>query len=64
MNKKEFLVLSICIFFTIIAWITADIYHEFLKSKGPSDIPPPPVIKDYQFQDFERALRILNQKTQ
>jgi len=42
MNKKELLLISIGIFFTVIAWLIADIYHaattEKIKAKveGPS----------------------------
>lgn len=27
MNRREFLIISVCIFMTIIAWVVADVYH-------------------------------------
>lgn len=64
MNKKEFLVLTICICLTSIAWLAAEAYHEFISTQGPKDVPPPPVIKDYNFKSFDEALRLLQERAE
>lgn len=39
MNQKELFLVSVTVFFTIIAWIVADLYHiattEKIKATGP-----------------------------
>ncbi len=44
MKQKEFLIISITIFLTLIAWITADLYHiatsEKLKVKDTASAKP------------------------
>jgi len=62
MNRKEFLIISITVFLTLIAWITADIYHEFLKGRASASFEPPPVVKNYQLNQFDQAIQILKQK--
>lgn len=41
MNKKELFMISICIFFTVIAWLVADIYHAATQEKIKTKIELP-----------------------
>lgn len=43
MNKKELLLISICIFLTVIAWVIADIYHAATTEKIKSGVEMPPL---------------------
>lgn len=40
MNRKEFLVISIGIFLTIVAWIIIDIYHIKSSEQKTTDFKP------------------------
>ncbi len=46
MNKKDLLILSIGIFFTVIAWLIADVYHAATTEKIKSQVQLP-VLKTY-----------------
>ena len=39
MNSKEFLLISITIFFTVLAWIVADIYHTAVRKSVLKGVP-------------------------
>jgi len=54
MNKKEFLIISIGIFLTILAWIIIDIYH-IKSSKLKTD-----TIKHVTLTDYEINKKIIN----
>jgi len=47
MNKKEFLLIAIGIFLTIIAWIVVDIYH-IKKQINDKELTKPEVIQNYE----------------
>ncbi len=59
MNKKELFLISIGLFFTVIAWLIADIYHaastEKIKAKAVG-----PVLKKYEIST--KVLKILQEK--
>lgn len=48
MNKKELLLISIGIFFTVIAWLFADIYHAANAEKIKSKVEAPTSLKKYE----------------
>lgn len=62
MNRKELLLISITVFLTLIGWITADIYHEFMSGRRPGNIPQAPVIKDYNIASYKETLDLLKTK--
>lgn len=43
MNKREFLVISVCIFMTIAAWVVADIYHTQSQETTDTSVTVPAV---------------------
>lgn len=59
MNRKELLLLSIGIFLTVVAWLTADIYNAATqeKIKAKTEIP-----SLYQYRIKQDILNVLNQK--
>lgn len=59
MNKKELLLISICIFFTVIAWLIADFYHAATTEKIKAKIELP-VMKTYQINS--EVLKTLQEK--
>lgn len=48
MNKKELLLISIGIFFTVIAWLIADIYHATTTEKIKSNVEISTQLKKYE----------------
>lgn len=48
MNKKELLLISIGIFFTVIAWLIADIYHAATTEKIKSKVEASTPLKKYK----------------
>ena len=48
MNKKELLLISIGIFFTVIAWLIADIYHAATTEKIKTKIEASTSLKKYE----------------
>ncbi len=59
MKRKEVLILSICIFLTVIAWIIVDIYRATNEEKNREKIETP-LIENYQID--EEILKILKNK--
>ncbi len=59
MNKKELLVISIGVFFTIIAWMVADLYHA-KKSLVVDDIVSGVSIPSYTIKP--EVIDLLKQK--
>lgn len=59
MNKKELLLLSIGIFFTVIAWLMADIYHAATTEKIKTKIEGP-AYKKYEISTD--LLQVLEQR--
>lgn len=58
MNKKEFLILSVTIFLTAIAWLLADIYRATTQQKVKEEVQAPQ-IKSYQIrEDVLKTLEI------
>lgn len=59
MKKKEYLVLSITVFLTVLAWLIADVYHAATeeKLKNRANLPN---IRNYQIDNG--ILEILRQK--
>ena len=43
MNRRELLVISVCIFMTIIAWVVADIYHAQSDTATDTGLTAPPI---------------------
>lgn len=43
MNRREFLIISVCIFMTIIAWVVADVYHTQSLDTPDIGITIPPI---------------------
>lgn len=52
MNRKEFLIIAVAIFLTIVAWVVIDIYHIQRGSYINQEIPP---VKIPQF-NFDTSL--------
>lgn len=50
MNKKELLMISIGIFFTVFAWLLADIYHASTVEKVANKIELPE-LKKYEINN-------------
>lgn len=59
MNKKEILILSICVFLTVVAWLVADLYRASKESKLQMKVDLPK-IENYQIK--EELLEILKNK--
>lgn len=59
MNHKEFLILSIGIFLTIIAWMTIDIYQVQNKHSIEKQIKPVGIVS---YQANDRIFEILKEK--
>lgn len=60
MNKKEFLIIAVGIFFTIIAWIIVDVYH-INKQKRP--VENMTLINVPQYQINKNIIETLLKKT-
>ncbi len=58
MNRKEFLIISVGIFLTIIAWIIIDIYH--IKSSKFNTVS----LKKVTLVDYEVNKKIINLVTE
>lgn len=43
MNKREFLIISVCIFMTILAWVVADVYHAQSSETTDTSVTLPPI---------------------
>jgi uncharacterized protein involved in cysteine biosynthesis len=56
MNKKELLLLSIGIFFTVIAWLIADLYHAATAEKIKTRVEGPTLKKYAVSTDIFKAL--------
>ena len=41
MNKKEFLLISIGVFLTVVAWLVADVYHVAAREYGKDNLNLP-----------------------
>ena len=54
MNKKDFLIISVCIFLTIIAWIVIDIYQIKTKEIKTESI------KTVTLSDYEINKKIID----
>lgn len=61
MNKKEFLLITICVFVSVIMWMFADIYHKTAEERIKNKTPIPE-IKEYQIA--EDVLEILEKKAE
>lgn len=59
MNKKELLLISIGIFFTVIAWLIADIYHAATTEKIKTKVEAT-TLKKYEINGD--ILKILQQR--
>lgn len=59
MNKKEFLIISVTVFLTSLAWLLADIYRASTEEKIKGNVQAPQ-IKNYQIR--EDVLKILETK--
>lgn len=61
MNKRELLIISICIFLTVIAWLVADIYNATTQDKIKTRVELPSLQKYNISKDL---LNKLQQKTE
>ncbi|OGK62228.1 hypothetical protein A2334_05230 [Candidatus Roizmanbacteria bacterium RIFOXYB2_FULL_38_10] len=61
MKKIEVLILSVAIFFTIIAWVIIDIYHIQQKINDQIDVKPA-TIPNYQMD--QKIIDVLKQKVE
>lgn len=59
MKKVEILILSVAIFFTIIAWVLIDIYHIQQKINEQIGIKPA-TVPNYQMD--QKVIEVLRQK--
>lgn len=59
MKKIEFFILSIAIFFTIIAWVIMDIYHIQQKINAQVGIKP---VEIPNYQMDQKVIETLKQK--
>ncbi len=59
MNKKELFLISIGLFFTVVAWLIADIYHAASTEKIKNKVVGP-VFKKYEIST--KVLKTLKEK--
>jgi len=60
MKQKEFLIISITIFLTIIAWLIADIYH--IATTEQIKLINPKVLKPVNINIEAETLKLLEEK--
>ncbi len=60
MNRKEFLIISVTIFLTVIAWVTADIIHSQVEEHLKNQVSLPTVQK---YNINEQVFSILKSRT-
>jgi hypothetical protein len=60
MNKREILILSICIFLTVIAWLVGDIVHTSSSQLLDADIQQAPNVKPIRLKT--EVFQLLEQK--
>lgn len=58
MNKKELLIISVCVFFTIVAWLVADIYHAQSQDTKVIEAAVPPVQSISVNKELLESIRI------
>lgn len=61
MGKKEFFIISLTIFLTVIAWLIADIYH-IMKTKEVT-LKGGKIIKVIDFEINQEIFKILKEKS-
>jgi hypothetical protein len=61
MNRKELLIITIGIFFTVIAWLVADIFHTSQQQKAHAEIQVPANVK---YDIDPKLLQIIQNKTE
>ncbi len=59
MKNKEFLIIAVGIFFTIIAWMVIDLYHINTDRKVSIDVKPVSLSK---FDDYRTIIDVLKAK--
>jgi hypothetical protein len=60
MNKKELLMISVCIFFTVIAWLIADVFHAVTQEKVKTKIELP---KNQKYEINSKVLLQIKERT-
>jgi len=60
MKQKEFLIISITIFLTIVAWLIADIYH--ITTTEQIKLISPKVLKPIDINIEAETLKLLEEK--
>lgn len=58
MNKREFLIISVCIFMTILAWVIADIYHAQSSETADTSVTVPPIKSISVNKDLIESIRM------
>lgn len=59
MNRKEFLIISIVVFLSVVAWMIIDIYHVKNQPEIEREIKP---VQNSNFKIDSDVLNILEQK--
>lgn len=59
MNKRELFILSIGIFFTVVAWVIADFFHISTQTKTKARIRVP---TENKYDINSKILKILDEK--
>ncbi|MBI2051871.1 hypothetical protein HYT33_03870 [Candidatus Roizmanbacteria bacterium] len=59
MNRKEFFLISIGVFLTVLAWLVADIYHAAFQERVKDNVTLPPITVNAIQSD---TLKILKSK--
>lgn len=59
MKRKELLYLSICVFMTIVAWLTADLYHSANQKTVQENIANPILL---QYKIDPEVLKLIEDK--
>ena len=60
MNKREILIISICIFLTVVAWLVADIIHTSSTQQLDADIQQVPQVEPIRLKT--EVFQLLEQK--
>ncbi len=60
MKQKEFLIISITVFLTIVAWLMADIYHISITEKAR--LVSPKVLKPININISTEIFKVLEEK--
>lgn len=60
MNKREILIISICIFLTVVAWLVGDIIHTSSTQQLDADIQEAPQVQPIRLKT--EVFQLLEQK--